>query len=456
MTKPPPSGAAAPPHRAVAPHVRLKAIVALWAALLGGLAEAAAAQEPASTAQARLANAEFLASAPAPSNAGAICIVDSGVNVTPDTEAALLARHALDGGTPDDVYVDPESGTPGHGTYVASLIAAPGNGWGSVGIWPAAKIVSVRAMRPGERTFAFGDYTRGIRECFRDPRVVVVELALGRASTDGATASELAALEDEVEGARRRGLNVVAAAGNDGGAVDWPARHGPVVAVGATSPAEELCVFSARGPELDIVAPGCPVETALLDGRPASANGTSFSSPLVAGVLAALRSYRPELGVDEGERLLLGSARTTPAGKALDAEAAFRAAGLGHLVDATAEPDSRAPTPQAGPSPAGTLASPGLEHRAERTRRPRAALPRPRLRGITWRRPRLTVAVTGVPRGARMVVRVGRRTYRPRGRVVRARVRAWRRISVRFHRRGIRSSPALVLRRRSFGFSAAG
>ena len=101
------------------------------------------------TPQAELAGAEFLPWAPMPSSVGAVCLVDSGVDVTPDTRA-VVERGALDGGSGADFAASK------HGTVMAQLMGGAVNGWGSVGMWPAARIVSVRAS--GRGRIEFDDY----------------------------------------------------------------------------------------------------------------------------------------------------------------------------------------------------------------------------------------------------------------------------------------------------------
>ena len=98
----------------------------------------AAAASPPITRQAAAANAAFLAYAPPPAGGAlALCLVDTGVDETPDTAPGLVAATALDGGTGDDV--DPLR----HGTIDAAI--AGGSGHGVLGAWPQLKIVSVRA-----------------------------------------------------------------------------------------------------------------------------------------------------------------------------------------------------------------------------------------------------------------------------------------------------------------------
>src|SRR5690606_6641955 len=56
--------------------------------------------------------------------------------------------------------------------------------------------------------------------------------------------------------AESKGALIVAAAGNEGGEIGYPAAASKFLAVGATNETNILASFSNRGPELDVVAPG--------------------------------------------------------------------------------------------------------------------------------------------------------------------------------------------------------
>ena len=98
------------------------------------VASAARASEITVTAQAVVAHGEFLTQAPAPPEQGVLCLVDSGVDVNPDTQPILLSRQSVLGGTPDDVT------SYHHGTFVAMVAGAAANGWGMVGAWPGLRV----------------------------------------------------------------------------------------------------------------------------------------------------------------------------------------------------------------------------------------------------------------------------------------------------------------------------
>lgn len=157
-----------------------------------------------------------------------------------------------------------------------------------------------------------------------------VNLSLG--GTTSPTSDDLRVVAGATAGARTDGLSVVAAAGNTPGAVQYPAALGGVIAVGAgPESVAGLCPFAAGGGGgLDIIAPGCRLDQAMPDGQRSIGEGSSQASVIVSTILTALRSYAPHLNAEQAEGLLVATAR----GGHVDAAAAFRAAGLGVLIDA--------------------------------------------------------------------------------------------------------------------------
>lgn len=310
-------------------------------------AATAAAQEVHPTSQAIRANATFLATAPPPPAPGAMCLVDSGVDLNPDTSANVIARIAYlntPGLATDDV--DPNK----HGTLMASVASAPANNWGMTGIWPHLQIVSVRAANVGTRSFPFGRYATAVDRCremaMSGLPIRSVNLSLG--GTTSPTNDDLRVVAGATGGARSDGLSVVAAAGNAPGAVQQPAAMDGVFAVGAGPEAVAgLCPFAAGGGGgLDIIAPGCRLDQTMPDGQRSIGEGSSQASVIVSTILTALRSYVPHLTAEQAEGLLIATAR----GGHVDAAAAFRAAGLASLVDA-----APAATPAGGSSSTTTI-----------------------------------------------------------------------------------------------------
>ena len=147
---------------------------------------------------------------------------------------------------PNDVF--------GHGTHVAGTIAqSTNNGSATAGIAYRARIMPLRVLdSKGE-----GDsvaISRAMRYAARHG-ADVINLSLEFPA--GVRASEIPDVLDALRYARRSGVAVVAAAGNQADdAVAYPARAQPVIAVGATTANGCQAEYSNAGTDLDVVAPG--------------------------------------------------------------------------------------------------------------------------------------------------------------------------------------------------------
>jgi subtilisin family serine protease len=100
-----------------------------------------------------------------------------------------------------------------------------------------------------------------------------------------------------------RGLLVMS--GENGGFQDYP-NLPHIWCVSMTDAANN--VRSSNGDHIDFAAPGYQIFTTTINSGYTTANGTSFSAPLVAGVVAALLSINPTLSPEETIDLLKATA----------------------------------------------------------------------------------------------------------------------------------------------------
>ncbi|MBI5536651.1 MAG: peptidase S8 [Deltaproteobacteria bacterium] len=196
----------------------------------------------------------------------------------------------------------------GHGTHVAGTIAqSTNNGIGAAGLAFKARIMPIKVL-DSTGTGTTVDVADGIRFA-ADLGAHVINMSLG-----SSRASKL--MREAIAYARSRGVVIVAAAGNNGRFVEYPAAFDGVIAVSATDSSDKLARFSSRGPEVDIAAPGVAVlQQTICNGglnkceRYPELSGTSMASPHVAAAAALLVS----VGLNNPtsvERALYGTARS--------------------------------------------------------------------------------------------------------------------------------------------------
>jgi subtilase family protein len=214
-----------------------------------------------------------------------VTIVDSGIDLSHPEFATRPNTTALNPQTTSEIDED-------HGTEVSSVVGAPNNGVGIVGIYPDA-VLRVWDASP----FGFlneGAAIQGIYEAARRGPGVI-NLSFGGEDDDPL-------LDDAIRFAFRTGSLVVAAAGNEalsGNPPNFPAFYPHVLTVGATNESGNVASFSTHSPAVDMAAPGVRIWVAEPTSEDASgyipASGTSFASPLVAGAAAWVWTVRPDL-----------------------------------------------------------------------------------------------------------------------------------------------------------------
>ena len=208
----------------------------------------------------------------------------------------------------------------GHGTFVAGIAAAAGNnGRGITGIAWEARLLPVKVL-DCTATGRISDAAAGVRYAAR-LGADVINISFG-------TPTHSPVLLEAIREAQARGAVVVASAGNDGRrGVTYPARYSDVISVAASGLAHAggidyraTAVFANFGGGVDLLAPGVAVMSTVPEalcgrrawicdesGPYATASGSSFATPFVAGSVALMLARHPGRSPDFAVSLLLAS-----------------------------------------------------------------------------------------------------------------------------------------------------
>lgn len=241
-----------------------------------------------------------------------IAIIDTGIDAThQDLAGAIVGGADFSGlGSPDGLTpVGPERR---HGTMVASLAAGRGNNGvdGVLGSAPDAELLSL-SMSFGGGTISPDDQVANAVRFAVDNGADIISLSLTRNTRDWPEswdrAFSYAAANDVV---------VVAAAGNRGSgtvSVGAPATMPGVLTVGGVDQDGQASdSASSQGITIGVMAPSEGLVGATPGGGYVSWSGTSGATPIVAGIVALVRSAYPNLdAANVINRVLLSANRVT-------------------------------------------------------------------------------------------------------------------------------------------------
>ncbi len=221
-----------------------------------------------------------------------IAMIDSGVDPThPDLASKLIPGWSFLTGTADthDVL--------GHGTETAGTAAAIGNNAAGVaGVAWQNPIMPLVVLNSADWA-SYSDIANAIMYA-ADHGVRIVNISIGGTSSSST-------MQTAVNYAWNKGTVVFAAAGNYSSSTPiYPAGCTNVVAVGATDSNDTLASFSNYGTYVDLTAPGVNIVTTTAGGGYGGVSGTSFSSPIAAGVAALVLSRNPSLSAQQLVTLL--------------------------------------------------------------------------------------------------------------------------------------------------------
>jgi serine protease AprX len=244
-----------------------------------------------------------------------IAVLDAGfANVSTHTAFDSLRANNQILGTKDFTFIAPtdlySGSTSGHGTAVLGTMG--GNKPGQlVGTAPKANYWLIRSeYAPNE--YVIEEYNWAAAAEFADSvGADIINSSLGYNTFDNSTQDHtMAELDGKTSIASkaatmcaRKGMIVVNSAGNTGGSawpkITFPGDADSIITVGAIDASLSLASFSSIGPSADgrikpdVVAKGVASVVANGGGSIGTSNGTSFSSPITAGMVACLWQANP-------------------------------------------------------------------------------------------------------------------------------------------------------------------
>ncbi len=224
-----------------------------------------------------------------------IAILDSGANGShPDLAGQLVPGWNLWDNNNDTTDLT------GHGSYVTGTAAASSNNaTGIAAVAGQAKIMPIRVTPPDSGGTYFSTLAQGIIYA-ADHGARVANASFRNVTSNLSTQNAAQYMKD------KNGL-VTVSAGNTG-IQEAYATTTTMIAVSATDENDLLTGFSSYGDFVALAAPGINIWTTDMNGSYSSVRGTSFSSPIVAGVIALMMASNPKLSNLDIEKLLYSTA----------------------------------------------------------------------------------------------------------------------------------------------------
>ncbi len=227
-----------------------------------------------------------------------IAVIDSGVAATHGNLNRVRAGFDIIDKHPDTWNQD----VLGHGSHCTGVIAGADPSFGIRGFAPDAGIHACKLFPGGQ----ISQLIEALEYCI-EHEVDVVNLSLGGSGPS-------AALEQQIQRAKRAGIACICAAGNSGGPVQYPASSPNVLAVAAIGKIDEFprdsyhaetvkpdvdaqgyftASFSCFGPEVDVCAPGVAIVSSVPPNNFAAWDGTSMAAPHITGLAALMLAHHP-------------------------------------------------------------------------------------------------------------------------------------------------------------------
>jgi len=248
-----------------------------------------------------------------------VAVIDDGYDINhEDLKDNIAVVYNVDDDSSDVSNKNSEITNALHGNTCAGFIVSPINGKGSVGIAPSAKLIGIKLLSEEE------SYVIKAFEYAQQQGAKVISCSWGTNDVSPAIVAKLKELYDA-------GITVVFASGNDGVSLDVDGTNDEsevewVIGVGASSEQNDVTSYSNYGKNIEVIAPGGDTEKLGLlgiddSGEKGSTNqkdvvsnnyaftdGTSFATPITAGVIALMYSIHPNITPTQVKNILTTTA----------------------------------------------------------------------------------------------------------------------------------------------------
>jgi len=237
-----------------------------------------------------------------------VAIIDTSFDTEhEDLKSNIIATYNVSDGTQD---VSNHTRSPSHGNTCAGFIVSPINDKGSVGTAPEASLIAIKIQMENNQQM-----TSDIIKAFEYANAQGAKVI----SCSWGTEDISEALEYELQTLYNAGISILFATGNSGKTLDIDGSRDEcvsewVIGVGASGQNNDITSYSNYGEHIDLIAPGGDRTTSigllgiddtgdigqrhqegLVNENYTFTYGTSFSTPITAGVVALMYSVNPNI-----------------------------------------------------------------------------------------------------------------------------------------------------------------
>ena len=249
-----------------------------------------------------------------------VAVIDDGADINhEDLKDNIYKTYNADDDTSDVSNKSNDISSASHGNTCAGFIVAPINEKGTIGSAPESKLIAIAQNDASDAN------TIKAFEYAKDNGAKVISCSWGTENVSEAIVDELKSLYDS-------GITVLFASGNDGKSLDTNGLYDEsevewVIGVGASGENNDVTSYSNYGENIDIITPGGDYQLStgilglddsgtqgstdnygLVSNDYSFGNGTSYATPVAAGVVALMYSVNPNITPAQVKKILTDTA----------------------------------------------------------------------------------------------------------------------------------------------------